>query len=137
VEDVLQELRQHAEDTPVPLELPTEDDVLTVEEAILLPIPREYRAFLLQATNLVLGTLEPCTAADPSAHTYLPEVTAELWNRGLDRHLIPICVSRNAIYTIDPEGVISERANIEAAEGEKQWESIWEWALEVWLKSAN
>lgn len=131
MEDIIQQLRDRAEEVPVPLDLPTEDDLLDVEEQLFLTLPREYREFLLTASDMVVGSLEPATAADRSSYTYLPEVAAEAWDAGLPRHLIPICRKTSGYYCIDPDGVVLSWMSGRFAE--KEWDSVWEWVEEVWL----
>ena len=79
MEDVVDQIRESALPTAAFLELPSEDDLVLVEEEILLPIPREMRSFLLQVSDVLCGSLEPVTVADPGAHTHLPEVTSVAW----------------------------------------------------------
>ena len=135
MDEIIALLQAKAESVPVPLDLPTEDDLLNVEEALFLQLPGEYRSFLSEVSDLVLGQLEPATAADPQSHTYIPELAAELWSQGLPRHLIPICVTPTKSYAIDPDGNVSTWQAGKSLPGE--WESIWEWAYQVWLPSAG
>ena len=79
MEEILELLRDHNEMVPVPLELPDHDCLVEIEEEILLPIPRDIRTYLLEASDVVFGSMEPVTAADPNSHTYLPDVTATAW----------------------------------------------------------
>ncbi len=130
MEDVIEQLQQVAETVPVPLELPTEDDLLDVEEALLLQLPKDYRAFLLSVSDLVIGSLEPATAADPQSHTYLPELAAAAWDGGLPRYLIPICVTGPLVYAIDPDGQVSAWQGATQRSG--VWETVWEWAAAKW-----
>ena len=48
MEDVLQKLRESNARVVVPLELPTEDQLVEVEEEILISIPFEMREFMLK-----------------------------------------------------------------------------------------
>ncbi len=132
MEEIIQALRERNEDVPVPLDLPSEDDLVDVEELLFLTLPADYRSFLLSVSDVVYGHIEPATAADPHAHTYLPDLAAEAWNLGLPRHLIPICrVDRN-LYCIDREGIV--RLWTPKGMADREWESIWEWVNEVWLE---
>src|SRR5690625_6326254 len=89
MKETLQQLRRHHQPVPVPLELPDEDRLVEVEEELLMAIPADLRQYLLRASDIVFGSLEPVTAADPVAHTYLPDVAAQAWDFGLPRHLLP------------------------------------------------
>lgn len=133
MEDVLDLLREHNESVPVPLELPDEDQLVRIEEEILLPIPRDLRTFLLEASDVIYGTLEPVTAADPYSHTYLAEVTANAWEQGLPRHLMPVCQQGDDYYAIEQDGEILLWRDGDLTD--ETWPSIWHWARDVWLES--
>lgn len=133
MEEILELLRDHNVQVPVPLELPDEDRLVEIEEEILLPIPRDVRSFLLEASDVIYGSLEPVTAADPYSHTYLPEVTATAWAHGVPRHLLPICEDHGDYYCSEPEGEIVYWRNGELTDD--TWPSIWQWARDVWLES--
>lgn len=133
MEDVIDELRSSAESVPVPLELPDDDTLVLVEEEILLPIPRELRHFLLSVSDVVYGSLEPVTAADPYSHTYLPEVAAQAWAAGVPRHLVPLCESNGHYYCVEPEGEVVFWRDGDLTD--ERWSSVWHWVREVWLES--
>src|SRR5690606_21802574 len=106
MEDVLDLLRELNEPVPVPLELPDEDTLVAAQAPILIHLPYELREFLLKASDVVYGRLEPVTASDPHAHTYLPEVAANAWDAGLPRYLVPLCQDGRDYYAVDPEGEV-------------------------------
>lgn len=133
IDEILDLLRDHNEPVPVPLELPDEDRLVEIEEEILLPIPRDVRTFLLEASDVVYGSLEPITAAEPNSHTYLPEVTATAWSVGVPRYLLPICDDNGAYYCADPDGEILLWRNGDLTDD--SWPSIWHWIRDVWLES--
>lgn len=135
MDDIINELQAAAEEVPVPLDLPTDEDLLNVEEALFLPLPRDYREFLMEVSDLVLGSLEPATASDPSAHTYLPELAASCWAHGLPRYLIPICVTGRTVYAITPEGEV--QSWLGKQQQDPVWETVWDWAEQVWLAGAR
>ena len=131
-EEVIEALREANETVPVPLELPDEDDLILVEEAILLPLPRQLKQFLLSVSDVVAGHMEPVTAVDPSSHTYLPEVAAQAWDVGVPRHYIPICEYMGQYYCLTHE----EKVVLwDGGETGAEWESIWHWARGVWLEN--
>lgn len=133
MEDVLDALREGCEDVMVPLDLPDEDQLVEVEEQILISIPYEMREFLLLASDVVYGSLEPVTAADPQSHTYLPEVAATAWSIGMPRELVPLCETRGGYYGVSEEGEVVLWQDGEVTED--TWSSVWLWAREVWLES--
>lgn len=132
-EDIIDMLRDSNQPVPVPLELPDEDVLVEVEEQILLPIPRDMRTYLLEASDVVYGSLEPVTAADPYAHTYLPEVAAMAWAEGVPRYLVPLCEDNGNYYCVEPEGEVVLWCDGDLTD--ETWPSIWHWIHDVWLES--
>ena len=133
MEDVVDDLRESALELSAPLELPDEDMLVEIEEQILVPLPFEFREFLLQVSDVVFGSLEPVTVTDPHSHTYLPEVAANAWAEGMPRELIPVCESRGEYYGISEDGEVVRWADGDVTED--SWPSIWLWARDVWLNS--
>ena len=134
MEEVIEALHAAAIQQTFEVELPDEDDLVEIEEELLLPMPSEFKAFLLQVSNLVIGSLEPVTVSDPQAHTHLPEVTSEAWADGLPRDLIVLCRVGQGCYCINQEGevLLWQAGEIDS---EHTWEDVWSWANEVWLHS--
>ncbi len=132
-EEVLEALQEIAERVPVPLDLPEHDDLVDIEEAILLPIPPIYRDFLLHASDLIIGGLEPATAADPSSHTYLADMAPEAWQQGLPRELLPICECPQGYYAVNQDDEIVLWTS--GDDTEEAAESIWHWARDIWANS--
>lgn len=132
-EDIIDMLRDSNQPVPVPLDLPDEDVLVEVEEQILLPIPRDMRTYLLEASDVVYGSLEPVTAADPYAHTYLPEVAAMAWAEGVPRYLVPLCEDGGNYYCVEPEGEVVLWRNGDLTD--ETWPSVWHWIHDVWLES--
>ena len=133
IDEVLDLLREHNESVPVPLELPDEERLVEIEEELLLPIPRDMRTFLMEASDVVYGSIEPVTAADPHSHTYLPEVTAVAWSLGIPHYLMPLCEVNGNYYCVEPEGEVVFWRNAEQTE--ETWPSVWHWVRDVWLES--
>ncbi len=133
MDEIIELLRQHAQDVPVPLDLPDEDQLLDIEEALLTQLPKSYREFLLSVSDLVIGRLEPATAADPQSHTYLADLAADAWSRGLPRQYLPICQQGQHYYCLNLE----DQVQYWGPKGfsDEVWEDVWHWAEAVWLKS--
>lgn len=133
MEDVVDDLRENALTLSAPLELPDEDMLVEIEEQILVPLPYEFREFLLQVSDVVFGSMEPVTVTDSHSHTYLPEVAANAWAEGMPRELIPVCEHRGEYYGISEDGEVVRWADGEVTED--NWPSIWHWARDIWLNS--
>ena len=133
MEEVIEQLRELNQSVTIPLELPTHEDLVEVEEVLLIQLPREYKFFLQEVSDVIYGSIEPCTASDSQMHTYLPDVTAQAWDLGLPRHLIPICEFQGDYYAMNLDGEIEFWENGEISD--EIWDSIWHWARDVWLES--
>jgi hypothetical protein len=145
MEDVIDLLRERNQPVPVPLELPDEDLLIQIEEELFIALPDDLREFLLTVSDVVYGSLEPATVTDARSHTYLPEMAAQAWDAGLPRHYLPVCESADGYYCLGEEGIVYDWQP-EGAEGivtddtmegvmAEEWNSIWHWARDVWLKS--
>ena len=132
-EEIIDMLRDSNQPVPVPLDLPGEDVLVEVEEQILLPIPRDMRTYLLEASDVIFGSLEPVTAADPYSHTYLPEVAAVAWSLGVPRYLVPLCEDNGSYYCVEPEGEVVLWRDGDLTD--ETWPSVWHWIHDVWLDS--
>jgi hypothetical protein len=135
MQDLIDELHEVAESVPVPLELPEHDQVVVAQEQILMPLPTEFREFLMEASDVVYGTLEPVTVADPLSHTYLPEVTATAWSQGMPREMVALCECREGYYCVAQDGEV----RLWQYGGDYDpdvWENVWYWVRDVWLECA-
>jgi hypothetical protein len=133
--EIMLELREHNESVPCPLELPDEEALLTIEEELLLTLPKDLKDYLLEVSDVIYGSIEPVTAADPHAHTYLSDVAATAWEMGVPLTYIPICEQAGNYYCLTMEGPIVYWAN--GKDTDETWDSIWDWIEQVWLKKTN
>lgn len=135
MQELIDELHEVAESVPVALELPDHDQVVDAQEQILMPLPADFREFLMTATDVVYGMLEPVTVADPLSHTYLPEVTATAWSQGMPREMIALCEYRQGYYCVAQDGEVLYWSD--GGYSEDTWENVWYWVRDVWLGSAR
>ena len=133
MDELIEELREANLPVPIPLELPDEDDLVEVQEALFISLNEDFQEYMLTVSDVVYGSLEPVTASDPTSHTYLPEVAAIAWDAGLPRDLVPLCEHQGNYYAINEEGEVQlwERG----VKTEQSWENIWYWVRDVWLNS--
>ncbi|NKF49893.1 SMI1/KNR4 family protein [Shewanella sp. WXL01] len=129
--EIIEQLQELSETVPVPLTLPTFEQLVEVEEQILISLPNALKEYLLFGSDVIYGVYEPVTASDPYSHTYLPEVTSYAWSIGMPRDLIAICQQGDDFYCIDQEGQV--RLYQDGDLTDDLWESIWDWIEEVWL----
>ncbi len=130
MEDVIDLLREANEPVPVPLELPSEDLLIEIEEALYVALPDDLRLYLSTVSDVVYGHLEPVTVTDPNSHTYLPELAAVAWSMGLPRKYLPICEANGGYYYIKHDG---EVGFWDQSDSDEEWETIWHWITDVWL----
>ena len=135
MEDGIDRLRELNEPVPVPLELPDEDLLVEIQEQILIHLPFELREYLLKASDVVYGHLEPVTVCDPQSHTYLPDVAARAWDAGVPRYLVPLCEDGGRYYCVAEDGEVLLWEDGELDE-EGTWDSLWSWVEDVWLADA-
>lgn len=133
MEEILELLREYHQPVPVPLELPDDELLVEIEEELLIAIPRDVRTYFLEASDVVYGSLEPVTVADPNSHTHLPEVAAQAWSLGLPRYLLPLCETHGSYYCVDPEGEVLFWRDGDLTD--ESWPSVWQWVRDVWLES--
>lgn len=137
INEIAEMLARQSLDTAFPLELPTMDDIIEAQEAMLISVPADFRDYLLHSSNVIYGRLEPVTVADRNSHTYLPEVAADAWDKGLPREFIPLCVdgdiSDKKVYCVAEDGeVLLWHGDDEL---EPSAEDVWQWVRDVWLES--
>ena len=139
--EIAAKLQELKEQIPTALELPSYDDITEIEEELLVSIADDLKEFLLTASDVVYGSLEPVTVADPHAHTHLPEVAATAWDRGLPRQLIPLCEYKDGYYAVSETGEVylwseSEELDEDGFDGESIG-GVWDWVKFIWLKSGT
>lgn len=130
MEEIIDLLREQNAAVNLPLELPTEEALVCIEEEILMPIPYDLRLFLLEVSDVIVGVIEPVTAADPRSHTYLSEVTSRAWEIGLSREYVPVCEYDGGYACIDQAGKIYFWDGNDVT---KEWEDFWRWCRDVWI----
>src|SRR5262249_24064161 len=90
--DALTELRRCNEPVPKPPRVPTDAEVQSAEIRLGIKFHPDYRRFLMEASDVVYGVLEPATITVPAAHNDLFHVTQTAWDKwDVPRKLLPIC----------------------------------------------
>lgn len=132
LDDVLSHLRTLNETVPRPMRLPTEMEVQQVEESLGHKFHPDYRKFLLTASDVVYGRIEPATLTRPESHTHLLSVCDDAWNGyGVPRELLPICEDNADFFCLNEHGeVFSWSHNGWTSE---KWPDLATWIIEVWL----
>lgn len=127
----LTELRRLNEPVPDPLRLPTPAEVEAAEREAGVTLPSDLRRYLLEASDIVLGALEPVTAVPRSGHTYLPHVVEGARSLGVPDDLVPVCEDNSDFYCLAPSGEVVFWSHDGATD--ERWTSLAAWIEEVWI----
>ena len=130
--EIAEQLQAASIETAFPLQLPELEDIVDVQEELLIHIPPSFRDYLLSCSNVIYADLEPVTIADPSYHTYLPDVAAAAWDRGMPRDLVPLCQLGDNYYAVDQDDTV-HFWNAEEDQTEEISEDVWAWVRDIWL----
>ncbi|HYW72293.1 MAG TPA: SMI1/KNR4 family protein, partial [Pyrinomonadaceae bacterium] len=97
--EVIAELRELNEPVPKPLRLPTEDEILAAESQLEIKFPADYRRYLLQASDVVYGSLEPAIVTPDAGHLSLRDMAETAWDEmEVPRELLPFCEDNGDYY---------------------------------------
>jgi hypothetical protein len=131
LQQAIQELRALNEPVPKPIPLPTEADVAEAERNLGIKFQPDYRAYLLTASDVVLGALEPATITEPESHTYLGGVINDARSSGVPESLFPFCEDNADFYCLSPDGEVLFWSHNGATD--ERWPSLAAWIQQVWV----
>jgi len=130
--EIIAELRELNEPVPKPFRLPTEAEVSAAEKRLNVKFHEDYRRFLLEASDVVVGSLEPAMVASDCGYLNLCEIAEYAWDEmELPLTLLPICEDNGDYYCLNKKGEI-EFWTPDGAANEK-WDSLAVWIKEVWI----
>ena len=131
MDETIAELKSLNEPVSKPLRLPTEHDIEKVEKELGINFHPDYERYLLEASDVVYGTLEPATISEDSGHTYIVPLAREAWALGVPRDLVPIAEDNGDYYCMNNKGqVLFWSHNGPTSE---KWPSLAVWIKEVWI----
>jgi len=132
LDEILLLLRSHNEPVPRPLRLPTNAEVDNAERQLAVRFHPDFRHYLLRASDVACGVLEPVTITCPESHTYLFQVAESAWTGySVPRELLPICEDNGDFYCMNSAGeVVFWSHNGTTSE---KWASLADWIGQVWL----
>jgi hypothetical protein len=132
LDQAIAKLRELNQPVPQPQRLPTPDEVSQVEERLGIQLHPDFRRYLLEASDVVYGALEPVTVTSPESHTDLYEVCRGAWeDYEVPRKLTPVCEDNGDFYCMDKKGQIV----FWSADGatDEKWPNLANWIEEVWI----
>lgn len=131
IEAAIRELRALNEEVPKPMRLPSKADISAMERDLGFQFHPDYHQYLLCASDVVLGTLEPAEITVPGSPTYLPRVIAGARAVGIPSTLLPFCEDNGDYYCMRCDGVVEfwshNGRTIEV------WQNLAAWVHEVWI----
>jgi hypothetical protein len=129
---LIKRLHELGEPVPTPLRLPTSVDVAAVEKQLGVAFHPDLRQYLLEASDVVLGALEPVTIGDPEAHTDMTSVCEGAWeDYHLPGDLMLICEDNGDFYCMNRAGQVVFWSHDGASD--EKWSSLADWIGTVWI----
>ena len=135
ISEVLAELRDLNEPVPKPLRLPTETEVNLAENRLGRKFPDDYRRYLLEASDVVYGTLEPAIVMPDAGHLNLVEIAESAWDEmDLPRDLLPFCEDNGDYYCLTADGAVKFWSHNGTTD--ESWKDLATWIKEVWIEQS-
>jgi hypothetical protein len=133
--DVLAELRELNERVPKPLRLPTETEVNAAETTLGVKFPIDYRRYLLEASDVVYGALEPAIVLPDAGHLSLVDIAETAWDEmEVPRELLPICEDNGDYYCLNESGAVEFWSHNGTTD--EKWKDLAAWIKEVWIEES-
>ncbi len=129
--DTIAALRSRNESAPLPLRLPTVTDVDAAERQLGIAFHSDYRRYLLEASDVVVGTVEPLVLMAPDSHIDLLSTVRNAWEFGVPRDLLPICGDNGNWFCMRSDGAIVYWDHNGA--NQEEWCDLSAWIQDVWL----
>lgn len=136
LDEVILELRSLNESVPKPRRLPTSTEVDAAEGRLGIRFHPDYRQYLLEASDVVFGTLEPATITNPGYFTDLLKISEVAWTKyGVPKTLLPICEFNADFFCMNDAGeVIFWSHNGWTTE---KWPNLATWIKDVWIGESS
>ena len=130
--EAIEELRKGNEPVPTPMRLPTPDEVAAAEAEVGVQFHPDFKRYLLEASDVVFGTLEPVTVTDSTFSTHLPTVCEDAWEEmDLPRKLLPICEDNGDYYCMNKHGEVIFWSSDGSTD--EKWDDLATWIELVWI----
>jgi hypothetical protein len=107
MERVIEKLRNLNEPVPKPLRLPSREGILNIQIQLGLEFHTYYIQYLLEASDVVFGVLEPATISAESGHTFIGGVVNSAWKMGVPKTLVPIAEDNGDFYCMNELGEVT------------------------------
>ncbi|MFO1021376.1 MAG: SMI1/KNR4 family protein [Planctomycetales bacterium] len=132
----IRKLRELNEPVPKPMRLPSPEEVDEAERELGIQFHPDYRHYLLEASDVVLGILEPATLTVPDDFTDLREVCKSAWESyDVPRNLLPICEDNADFYCLNARGEVLFWSHNGLSE--EKWPTLADWIEQVWIAESE
>jgi len=132
IPEVIAQLRNLNEPVPIPARLPTEAEVAAAEQRLGIRFHPDYRYFLLHASDVTRGALEPAVVTPDAGYLDLVQVATDAWKVGVPRELLPFCESNGDYYCLRPDGRVVYWSHNGVTE--ESWPDLAHWIQQVWIE---
>ncbi len=131
--EIIGELRKLNQLVPLPPRLPTKDEVADAESQLGVKFHEDYRQFLLEASDVMYGTLEPARVTPDSGYLDLVETVRTAWNEdSVPRNLLPICYDNADYFCLSEAGEVLYWDHNGTTD--EKWPSLAAWIKQVWIE---
>lgn len=132
--ETFERLRAKHVDTPIQPSLPTESDVNAVETGLGVSLPSDLRRFLLEVSNVSVGTIEPVTLSQVDSHTYILNVIESARSYGVPDNLLPFCEDNADFFCFNEKGEVEYWSHNGVTD--ERWSNLAAWIEDVWLRDS-
>ena len=133
ISEVIHELRRLNQPVPKPFSLPTENEVRAAEDQLGVKFSEDYRRYLLEASDVIYGTLEPAIVTPDSGYLNLVEVAESAWeDMEVPRNLLPICEDNGDYYCLNEKGEVQFWSHNGTTD--EKWPDLATWIKTVWME---
>jgi hypothetical protein len=130
--EVIGALRKLNEPVPKPLRLPNEAEVSAAEEQLGVNFPPDYRQYLLTASDVVYGSLEPAVVIPDAGHLSLTDIAETAWDEmEVPRSLLPFCEDNGDYYCLNELGEVEYWSHNGMTD--EKWRDLATWIKQVWI----
>lgn len=121
-----------SEKTPVTPPLPSNQQVDQISLRTGLRLHPDFREYLLKASNLNIGYLEPVCLNPESAHNNFWTVLEDARQSGVPGDLLPLCEDNGDYYLIGGDGAVRFWSHSGATDESRP--DLATWIREIWVE---
>lgn len=130
--EVIEELRELNEEVPNPFRLPTEAEVAAAEKRLNVKFHSDYRRYLLEASDVTFGELEPAIITRDCDYLDLVETAEYAWDEfDIPQSVLPFCEDNGDYYCINRHGQVETWSS--DGQSARKWPDLAAWIKDVWI----